>query len=361
TIGVSPARLKSELSQWLELHLKYQVPSTLLILSRAFTISEKIPASADEALKGSAEALQATLSALPDQVVNEAQLKISEVAGTATYQQKLNVLQQQEELIADELEQEAAQAAAKKVIAEATAPPPTPTPSPTTETKPSDSTATSPSASTSAGAPATGGATGIAAAQATATPIGDDISQTQLKQIGEAIKIMAADSAVADVKQKLEGLKEERKEYKEDIDELALLTQKQPPKVTTTVSNRVDKMIAKIESELKKYDTEVGSKLNLIKPDESGRLTVEELETALKVIRDNPGDDRIKKIVRRLDTDGDGVVSLPEILSIVEAGEGQQAQQAGQGQGQQPPPPAPAVASAPAAAAATPPPSAGSA
>jgi LETM1 and EF-hand domain-containing protein 1 len=107
TVGVSPARLKSELNQWLELHLKHNIPSSLLILSRAFTISEKIPSSTDEALTGSAAALQATLSSLPDQVVNEAQLKVAETSGTATYEQKLNVIKEQEELIADELKQEA--------------------------------------------------------------------------------------------------------------------------------------------------------------------------------------------------------------------------------------------------------------
>lgn len=102
TIGVSPARIRSELQQWLDLHLKHQVPASLLILSRAFLLMDKVP---DE--KTSAEALQATLSSLPDSVVNEAVLKMSELEGSATYKQRLDVIEQQEELIADELEQEA--------------------------------------------------------------------------------------------------------------------------------------------------------------------------------------------------------------------------------------------------------------
>ena len=57
-------------------------------------------------LDGKAEALQATLSSLPQQVVNEAQLTISEREGVATYKQKLDVLKEQEEMIADELEQD---------------------------------------------------------------------------------------------------------------------------------------------------------------------------------------------------------------------------------------------------------------
>jgi LETM1 and EF-hand domain-containing protein 1, mitochondrial len=103
TTGVSPARMRSELSQWLELHLVHKIPSSLLLLSLAFQTSTKI---GGDALGVKAEALQATLSSLPHQVVNEAQLKISEREGVATYKQKLEVLKEQEEMIADELEQE---------------------------------------------------------------------------------------------------------------------------------------------------------------------------------------------------------------------------------------------------------------
>lgn len=107
TIGVSPARMRSELQQWLDLHLVHKIPASLLLLSQAFLISDRIPASSDEALKERATALQATLSALPHQVVNETQLKVSEAGGVATYKQKLDVLKEQEEMIADELEEEA--------------------------------------------------------------------------------------------------------------------------------------------------------------------------------------------------------------------------------------------------------------
>lgn len=110
TVGVSPARMRSELSQWLYLHLKNKVPSSLLLLSHAFQTTDRLAKSdngLDEGLKTRAEALQATLSSLPHQVVNEAQLKILEAEGSATYKQKLDVLKEQEEMIADELEEDA--------------------------------------------------------------------------------------------------------------------------------------------------------------------------------------------------------------------------------------------------------------
>ncbi|KAI9346753.1 LETM1-like protein-domain-containing protein [Zopfochytrium polystomum] len=303
TVGVSPARLKSELNQWLELHIKHHVPSTLLVLSRAFVISEKIPANVDEALKGSAASLQATLSSLPDEVVNEAKLQIADVAGTATYQQRLDVLKEQEELIKTELEQEQIQAATKKGIVGATATPIVPASSAIEEL--------------------------------------DPISEAQFKELGEAIKIMASESAVANVKEQLSELKEEVKEYKEDVEELQQLTQKPAFKAARSVSDRVNRMIEKIEAEIAQYEPASASAAGgggggagagegtaaaagaTIRPDSEGRLTVAELEHALQVLRDHPGDERITKIVKRLDTDGDGFVSLPEILAICEMYQGQ--------------------------------------
>lgn len=108
TGGVSPARLRSELSQWLELNLTYAIPSSLLILSRAFSFSDS------KDLATPVEALQATLSSLPDSLLTETELHVSELEGAATPQQKLEVLEQQEELIADEKAQEEKEEKARK-------------------------------------------------------------------------------------------------------------------------------------------------------------------------------------------------------------------------------------------------------
>jgi LETM1 and EF-hand domain-containing protein 1 len=103
--------LRDELAQWLDLHLDHQVPSTLLILSRAFSFT-------DRGLS-TQEALQATLSSLPDNLVNEAELQVLESEGATTYKQKLEVLEQQQELIEDESEQEEKEAQARKEAKEA--------------------------------------------------------------------------------------------------------------------------------------------------------------------------------------------------------------------------------------------------
>jgi LETM1 and EF-hand domain-containing protein 1 len=114
TYGASPARMRAELNQWLELHLEHKIPSSLLLLSHAFQTSSRVLQPGTDALDSKAPALQAALSALPQQVINEASLKVSEQEGVATYKQKLDVLKEQEELIADELEQQEVEEALKR-------------------------------------------------------------------------------------------------------------------------------------------------------------------------------------------------------------------------------------------------------
>lgn len=108
TTDVSSPRLRTELAQWLELHLTYSIPATILILSRTFSYSDSyIP-------DRPGKVLQATLSSLPNSLLHETELHHAEQAGHATSaaaaaadpELKLKVLQQQEELIASEKAQE---------------------------------------------------------------------------------------------------------------------------------------------------------------------------------------------------------------------------------------------------------------
>jgi len=118
TLNVSEEHLRSELQQWLDLHLHYGLSGTLLILSKAFAFNRAYGATdaeggGDEVLKS----LKDTLASLPDNLVNEAELEVS--SDSASYKQRLEVLQQQEELIEDEEEQEAKEAEARRAKKEA--------------------------------------------------------------------------------------------------------------------------------------------------------------------------------------------------------------------------------------------------
>lgn len=101
THGMSPARLRDDLGLWLDLRLKYGVPSTLLVLSNAFMYTQGKEAEFDSLL----DALQAVLSSIPEELFHEIELEVHNAEGAATNKQRLEVLKEQQELIQEEAEQ----------------------------------------------------------------------------------------------------------------------------------------------------------------------------------------------------------------------------------------------------------------
>ncbi|KAK5107545.1 hypothetical protein LTR62_001033 [Meristemomyces frigidus] len=103
THGMSPGRLRDDLHLWLDLRLKYGVPSTLLVLSNAFMYAQGKETEFDSLL----DALQAVLSSIPEELFHEIELEVHNAEGAATNKQRLEVLKEQQELIQEEMEQAA--------------------------------------------------------------------------------------------------------------------------------------------------------------------------------------------------------------------------------------------------------------
>ncbi|CAH1259178.1 LETM1 [Branchiostoma lanceolatum] len=112
-LGLSEDRLRFQLSQWLDLHLNEEVPTSLLLLSRVLYLPDNLPA---------ADQLQATLSVLPESIVmscflhlvrqqqeKTARLKIAEAEGAVDNKTKLDVIRAEEEAIQKELEERKAE------------------------------------------------------------------------------------------------------------------------------------------------------------------------------------------------------------------------------------------------------------
>lgn len=96
TQDVSPGGLREDLETWLDLRLRQKIPSTLLILSSAYTYGEHT-----QGIDTYYDALLAVLSSIPDEVYNVAKLELSHDAKL-----KLNILKEQEELINEENQRE---------------------------------------------------------------------------------------------------------------------------------------------------------------------------------------------------------------------------------------------------------------
>ncbi|KAL5115285.1 LETM1 domain-containing protein ylh47 [Pleosporales sp. CAS-2024a] len=101
TYGVSPGRLRDDLSSWLDLRLKNGVPSTLLVLANAFVYAQGKEAE----MTSQIDALEAVLSSIPEELYHEIELEVHTAEGAATNKQRLEVLKEQQELIEEENEQ----------------------------------------------------------------------------------------------------------------------------------------------------------------------------------------------------------------------------------------------------------------
>ncbi|KAJ6324984.1 hypothetical protein OIU76_012132 [Salix suchowensis] len=95
---LSVDEMRQQLGDWLDLSLNHSVPSSLLILSRAFSISGRVRPE---------EAVQATLSSLPDEVVDTVGVTaLPSENSVSERRRKLEFLEMQEELIKEEEEEE---------------------------------------------------------------------------------------------------------------------------------------------------------------------------------------------------------------------------------------------------------------
>ena len=102
THGMSPSKLREDLQMWLDLRLKNNIPSTLLVLSNAYMYTTS---SKDTEISSQIDALQAVLSSIPEELFHEIELEVHNAEGAATNKQRLEVLKEQQELIEEENEQ----------------------------------------------------------------------------------------------------------------------------------------------------------------------------------------------------------------------------------------------------------------
>ncbi|CDK29283.1 unnamed protein product [Kuraishia capsulata CBS 1993] len=96
--GVAPEDLRDHLKNWLHMRLREKIPSTLLLLSNAYTYGDVTYYDNQYA------ALEAVLSSLPEEIYHETELEVDDE--NITHQQRLNVVKEQEQLIKDEVSQE---------------------------------------------------------------------------------------------------------------------------------------------------------------------------------------------------------------------------------------------------------------
>ena len=279
----SNARLRDDLSQWVELHTTQEISGVLLVLSKAFNfahLGDSVMAS-----------LEATLCSLPDVLLNEAELEVSD---EATYKQKLDVLQEQEELIEDEAEQEQKEVEARQAQREVE--------KARKEEELEKAKNLLPDS---------------------AIKQEDDVRMTpeQLGELGQALSILSAKSSVLKEREELQTLIEQTREAEKQAEEAQAGLPEEEKKIDKTnenVKKQVKSMIQKIDTQLSDYDEKVGTQLNLIQVNHLGQISIHDLKQALRVIKHSPDEEVIDTIVHKLDVDKDGLVMLDDVVELAQ-------------------------------------------
>ncbi|EJD44062.1 LETM1-domain-containing protein [Auricularia subglabra TFB-10046 SS5] len=277
-VNISPARLRDELKTWIELHINEGVSGALLILCRAFAFDRRVKDDDDK--DPIILSLEAVLSGLPDTLLNEAELEVE--SDQASYKQMLDVLEQQEELIEDEAEQEQKEMESKRARKEAE------------ERARSEEEAR----------------TAQMLLPDSELNVHDDARMTmeQVKELGEALTVLSSKSSILKERDALRELVDESK----DADAVRGASRTPGSKV----AKRLTKMLDTIDKQLDAYDAKVGSSLQIISCDPQGRISVEDLKQALRVIRHAPDEEDVDAIVAKLDVDKDGFVQLEHVLEL---------------------------------------------
>lgn len=296
---VSVDEMRQQLWDWLDLSLNHSVPSSLLILSRAFSVSGKVKPE---------EAVQATLSSLPDEVVDTVGVTaLPSEDSVAERRRKLEFLEMQEELIKEEEEKEEEEQARKQESIE----------------KQKD-----------------------VALDEIITPTAKETLRTKAKtldkhehlcELSKALAVLASASSVSREREEFLGLvkkeielynsmvdkegtdgeEEARKAYKaarEDSDQA--VERALGDKVSSALIDRVDAMLQKLEKEIDDVDATIGDRWRLLDRDYDGKVTPEEVASAAMYLKDTLGKDGIEQLISKLSKDKEGKILVEDIVKL---------------------------------------------
>lgn len=297
---LSKEEMQQQLRDWLDLSLNRAVPSSLLILSRAFTVSGKVKPE---------EAVVATLSSLPDEVVDTVGTGLPSEDSVSERRRKLEFLEMQEELIKEEekklVKEEKAKVKESEVIEEDLA---------------------------------LKEMTGPTAREAQELASGKTLEkQEQLCKISRALAVLASASSVSRERQEFlslvnkeielyntmlekegtDGEEEAKKAYRaarEKSDHAAEVAA--ADKVSSALVDRVDAMLQELEKEIDDVDAKIGDRWKILDRDHDGKVTPEEVAAAAMYLKDTIGKEGVQELISNLSRDKDGKILVQDIVKL---------------------------------------------
>ncbi|XP_053778694.1 mitochondrial proton/calcium exchanger protein isoform X2 [Desmodus rotundus] len=307
-LGVTEDRLRDQLKQWLELHLHQEIPTSLLILSRAMYLPDTL---------SPADQLKSTLQTLPEIVAKEAQVKVAEVEGEQVDNKaKLEATLQEEAAIQQELQEKElqrlseTQEAAPKVAEAAPG-------RPVTELQQEVPDVVLPSEALKDTAPILQGVQE------------EEITKEEIDLLSDACsKLKEQKSSLTKEKEELELLKEDVQDYSEDLQEIKKELSKtgkemevEESKASKQLTKRVQQMIGQIDGLLAQLEADQqAGKLGTAAPGSPAGETVvsvSELISAMRQIKHIP-ESKLVSLASALDENKDGKVNINDLVKVIE-------------------------------------------
>ncbi|KAM4811974.1 mitochondrial proton/calcium exchanger protein isoform X3 [Urocitellus parryii] len=295
--------------KWLDLHLHHEIPTSLLILSRAMYLPDTL---------SPADQLKSTLQTLPEIVAKEAQMKVAEVEGEQVDNKvKLEATLQEEAAIQQEhreKELQRAAEAAKDIELEGVE---AATPGrPVVEPKPEVPDVILPTEALKDIAPLLEGVKE------------EEITQEEIDVLSDACsKLQEQKSSLTKEKEELELLKEDVQDYNEDLQEIKKELSKtgeeelvEESKASKRLTKRVQQMIGQIDGLIAQLET--GQQAGKLGPAQGSAVgenvvSVTELISAMKQIKHIP-ESKLVSLASALDENKDGKVNIDDLVKVIE-------------------------------------------
>ncbi|NXX10957.1 LETM1 protein, partial [Podargus strigoides] len=327
-LGVTEERLKEQLKQWLDLHLNQEIPTSLLILSRAMYLPDTL---------SPADQLKTTLQTLPESVAKEAQVKVAEVEGEKVDNKaRLEATLQEEEAIRKENEEkkmeriseavekakETLQVAAKEVE-----------PAVDLEAAALQVKKSQVVLDTEKELARVDTAIDSETLKDTAPVLegikGEEITKEEIDMLSDACtKLQEQKKSLTKEKEELEELKGDIQEYSEDLQEIKELSKTgqeevvEESKASKRLTKKVNRMIGQIDKIIDELETSqkpVDVKLDTGDRPPAGEnlISIAELINAMKQIQKIP-EEKLTRIAEALDENKDGKIDIDNVVKVVE-------------------------------------------
>jgi len=347
------------LKQWIELSTNEKVPSSLLLLSRTLFLPETV---------APAQAIEASISSLPETVATGAKARIGEREGKIDNVTRLEIIQQEQEKIELEakeqerikaekekkaLEEKAkadrmAQAALEQAIEEQSVRMPPPAP-PTAEGIVKEATSILRKATVSQEGELADAGLGVAVTAHLADVMqesapkkavaksanAEELTTDDLSALREAIDALSQEKGQSFIGEHdvLSDIKQELVDYEEDLSELQDVAestgrkQLQQTKGAARLFKKVNRIMGRMDTvvaKLKTRESKLTENIDILQKSEAheGHLvTVQDLLGAVQGLQKVPDSsrlERISEVIASMDEDSDGIVKVEHVQKVIE-------------------------------------------